>query len=85
MMRFTCVLIIFALLSTCHTLDEGAFGAFWNQQAHFEFVSASFFPTPGDDPGLGNTNVGSDFIIRENIWYLFHREVVPELTPSGCK
>lgn len=68
-------------------LDEGAFGAFWHQQAHFQFLSkANFGKLVGFTVVLlvlprfnflnvlcEGGNVGYHFVVRGNVWYLFHR------------
>lgn len=64
--------------------DEGPFGSFWHNQAHFEFIANCSFPTPSE-AGTGTGNVGTYMVIVGETWYLFHREVHYALTPPSCK
>lgn len=64
--------------------DEGSFGSFWHNNAHFEFLANCSFPTPGE-PQTETGNVGTYFTIVGETWYLFYREIHYELTPAACK
>jgi len=86
-----CLLILSLLLLPIHAnpiqLDEGPFGAFWNNKAHFQFITATNFSGDGEAVNtmwmLGNS--GTHFVVHNKVWYLFSREwYVPSVIPAAC-
>jgi len=85
---FFCCAQVTHFVSTVKMLDVGSFGRnFFHKptQSHFQLISTSTFPTFPNETHSAMANVGEDYVVVGNMWYIFYREFGYSSTPKVCE
>lgn len=65
-------------------LSQATLSDFWDGNARFKFQERFTLPTDGNKAWIAQ-NMGTDIVVRNNVWYMFTREYLPlETRPAHC-
>jgi hypothetical protein len=71
--------------TTVSSLADGPMGNFWYQQSHFQYITETTFPTPGQPNSTALMNTGNQIIVVNGTWYIFYREFGYTTSPTECQ